>query len=79
MAVIVYRYYPQTRTVKPFAAKSDGGKVYTHNEWISEIIEGMEEPEIIAKFDNGVTFLAQEYNNNMAKAIWKKWGRNYNG
>ena len=78
MAVIIYRDYAGTGTLKPYAAISDSGKVYTHNAWIGDIIEGLEEPEIVARFSNG-NFSAQVYNNNVAKAIWKKWGRNYNG
>ena len=76
MAIIVYQYYPDTQSLKPFAAVSDAGTVRSNNSTMQNILEGMDDAEIVSRFDNGVNMTVQEYSDSVAKRIWNRWGRN---
>ena len=76
MAIIVYEFDSQNGSLNPVAAMSDGGMVRSNNEYLKAAMDEMEEAEVISRFDNGITYLVQQYNDNVAKKIWNRWGRN---
>lgn len=76
MAIIVYEFEAQNGTLTPVAAMSDSGVVRSDNEHLKNAMNEMEEAEVISRFDNGITYLVQQYNDNVAKKIWNRWGRN---
>ena len=76
MALVVYKFYSNNGTLKPYAALSDDGQVHSYNDYMLETLQGMDEAEIIDRYDNGLSFLVQQYPDSVARRIWNRWGKN---
>ena len=76
MALIVYKFHTDSGSLTPIAAMSDSGVVRSNNAQLKKDMEGMEEAQVIDRFDNGITMTVEEENDGVAKKIWNRWGRN---